>query len=215
MNRNAFYAITEGPNFVGGRESKVYTLPRDLCKSLSGPCVVKLFTPHVILDEVSGAKKLRTPQELETLADSEFEIGRDLWIAGIKVPQMHRRISFPSPGKDHPHYNGGHRIPGVVMSEMAGLRSFRELGTREHARALGSFVEAIANAMYEGFVPFDTYHHHNAAYDCDSEATLFDFCQWKRGEKPATETDVMEFLREESVLPEDAWGQEVVFSGAI
>lgn len=210
MNARILYEITEGPNFVGGRESKVYALPRGFCDSFGEPCVVKLFTPHVVLDEETGLKRVRDIVELEDLADNEFRTGRDLQSLGLRVPRMHRRVSFSSPAKDHPHYNKGHRIPGVVMGEMRGLRSFRELSTGEHPKAIGSFVESIACAMYEGFIPFDTYHHHNAAYDDDGRATLFDFCQWRRTEKPATEEDVMAFLREESVLPESAWEMDVV-----
>lgn len=212
MNKRSFETITSSPNYIGGRESKVYKLPRGMEAAFGEPCVVKIYTPHVVLDEKTGLRELRSPEVLEILADNEYEIGTDLRLAGLNVPRMHQRVSFPSPQKGDSHFNGGHRVHGVIMGELRDARSFRELHTREQPRALGSFVEQVASAMYEGIQPFDIYYNHNTVYNSEGEATLFDFCQWKRRE-PATEEEVIRFLREDLVLPKDVSDMMLVFEG--
>lgn len=191
MNQRDFYAITEGPNFIGGRESVVYKLPKHLERGL-GPSVVKLFLPFV--EHKNGVRDIRTPDDLEHLAANEFCIGMGLEDLGINVPRMHTVVDFPSPGKEHPHYNEGRRIPGVIM---------RELSWNEKGKALDSFALGVVKAIGGGFRPFDTYHLRNAMYDVEGEAHFFDFCQWSEGEMKAGEG--MKYLQEEFVLPKDTW----------
>lgn len=200
MNKKDFYAITESPNFIGGRESVVYKLPKHLEHGL-GPSVVKLFLPFVDYD--SGVRNLRTPDQLEYLAANEFCIGMSMEDLGIAVPRMHRVVNFPSPGKDHIHYNDGKRIPGVIMEELQGLREFRELSKNERPKALDSFAYGIVKAISGGLRPFDTYHLRNAMYDVEGNAHFFDFCQWDECELEAGEG--MKYLQEDYVLPKDTW----------
>lgn len=200
MNKKDFYEITEGPNFMGGRESVVYKLPKHLERGL-GPSVVKLFLPFV--DHNNGVKTIRSPDDLEYLAANEFCIGVSLEDLGIAVPRMHDVVNFPSPGKDHVHYNEGRRIPGVIMGELRGMREFRELSKNERPRALDSFANSIVKSIVGGLRPFDSYHLRNAMYDVDGKAHLLDFCQWSEGETLAG--DGLKYLQEEHVLPKHVW----------
>lgn len=214
MDSSEFLEITSSQNYIGGREAKVYSLPRDMSVEFGEPCVVKIFTPFKIWDKKTRLNQPRTPSELENLADNEFQMGLDLKTAGIRVPTMHRRVSFPPPSKNDDHYNTGQDVQGVIMGEIRDIRSFRDIHTRDQAKALGSFVNEVASAMYAGIQPSDIYYNHNTVYDSEGEATLFDLCQWKR-RKPATEEEVISFLREDLVLPKDVSDMMLVFQETI
>ena len=141
-------------NEIGrGRDSVVY--------AVDASTVIRLFRER---------RKLR----------KEIAINVDIGLEGIFVPELEREVELYFP-EQHPLYNNGYKQYGLIMRRIYGKRPSDLPTERERTRALGQHVEALAQIMRIGYIPFEFGLNANELFNQKrQELFIFDFARWKR-----------------------------------